>query len=294
MNLPQRTAHYEGPLTTTAIWDSFQLRGDDVLVITPPKCGTTWSQIIITSLIAGRPLSPREMGDVSYWLDCELDDPIANMEKFDKQDFRRCIKSHTPLDGVPYDPRCTYIAVYRHPIDVHFSMRTHASHMESDVMRRRYPDDPAEAFRMFLEDELYDGSNDALDLHSIAYHFASFKKWEHLPNVHLFHYADMKADLGGTVARFARILGMDENDPLVDQIAQDTSFASLKKKAIEGDKTAEGDGFYLASKFFHSGTSNKWEGKLSSDQLAAFDARMKALLPDNQAAWLLWGSKGRP
>ncbi|MGA1180298.1 MAG: sulfotransferase domain-containing protein, partial [Marivivens sp.] len=111
---------------------------------------------------------------------------------------------------------------------------------------------------------------------------------------HLFHYADMKADLDGTVARFARILGMDENDPLVDQIVQDTSFASLKKKAVEGDKSVEEEGSYLSAKFFDSGTSNKWVGQLSDDQLAAFDARMKALLPDDQAAWLLWGNKGRP
>lgn len=294
MDLPQRTAHYEGPLTTTGIWDKFRLRDDDVLVITPPKCGTTWSQIIVTSLIAGRPLSPREMGEVSYWLDCALDDPVANMEKFEKQDFRRCIKSHTPLDGVPYDPRCTYVAVYRHPIDVHYSMRVHASHMETDIVRKRYPDDPREAFRMFLDDELYDGANDALDLHSIVHHFKTFKTWEHLPNVHFFHYADMKADLPGTVARFARILGMDESDPLIDQIVQDTSFASLKKKAMEGDKTVEGDLSYLSAKFFDSGTSNKWEGRLSGDQLAAFDARIRELLPEDQVAWLLWGSKGQP
>ena len=73
-----------------------------------------------------------------------------------------------------------------------------------------------------------------------------------------------------------------------------TRSKQLKKKAIEGDKTAKEAGFYLAAKFFDSGTSNKWEGRLSDDQLAAFDARMRELLPDDQIQWLLWGSKGRP
>ena len=31
------------------------------------------------------------------------------------QDHRRFIKTHTPLDGVPLDPRATYIVVARHP-----------------------------------------------------------------------------------------------------------------------------------------------------------------------------------
>ena len=64
-----------------------------------------------------------------------------------------------------------------------------------------------------------------------------------MPNIHLFHYADMKADLNSNVARFARILGIDDGGPLVDQIARDTSFSSLKKKAVEADKAAKEQGF---------------------------------------------------
>jgi len=294
MNLPTRSVVYNGPLNLTPIWGEFDLRADDVLVVTPPKCGTTWSQIILTSLIAGKPLTPREMGDVSPWLDCGLDSPEENRAILDKQEFRRCIKSHTPLDGITYDPRCQYIVVYRHPIDVHYSMENHAKHMQSDLMRIRYPEEPGKAFRMFLEDELYGGSNDALDLHSIVYHYKSFKYWDHLGNIHFFHYADMVADLSGTVRRMARILGMDDTAPLIDEIVDGTSFAKLKKKAVEADKGSEKPDFYLGAKFFNSGTSNKWEGRLSEAELAAFDVRMRELLPEDQIAWLLWGAKGQP
>ncbi|MCV2864134.1 sulfotransferase domain-containing protein [Defluviimonas sp. WL0075] len=290
--LPSRSAVYEGPLTKSSIWERFSVRPDDVIVSTPPKSGTTWAQIILTSLIAGRALSPLEMSKSSLWLDGALFDPDDCKAQLDAQAFRRCIKSHTPLDGITYDPRCTYIVVYRHPLDVHFSMRHHAAHMKSDAMRVRYPDDPRLAFRMFLEDELYNGSSDALDLHSIAYHYRSFKRWEHLGNIHFFHYADMVGNLPDTVRQMARILGMDVPAPQIAEIVEGATFANLKKAATAADQASDSPEFYLGAKFFNNATSRKWEGELSQAQLAAFEARMRALLPEDDIAWLLWGSRG--
>ncbi len=293
MDLPQRTKRYEGVLTQTQVWDDFKLRADDVLVVTPPKCGTTWTQIIVTSLIAGRALSPKEMGEVSHWIDSIFEPADKEIAFCEALGDRRCIKSHTPLDGIAYDPRCTYLAVYRHPIDVHFSMRNHAAQMQSDVMRVRYPADVHTAFRMFLEDELYDGANDALDLHSIVYHLDSFLRWRHLPNVHLFHYADMVADLPAAVRRMARAMGLSDQGPVIDEIVEGATFAKLKAKAVAADKADGGEEFYLGARFFNAGTSNKWEGKLGPKDLAAFDARLAALLPDAAVRdWLLWGARG--
>lgn len=291
--IPSRTKDYRGPVNNTDIWQDFALRSDDVVVVTPPKCGTTWTQIIVTSLMAGRPLDPRAMGDVSYWLDCGMEDREDLKKKFEAQDFRRCIKSHSPLDGITYDPRCTYFAVYRHPIDAHFSMSVHAWSMQNDILRWRYPEDTEKGFEMFLYDELFDGANDAMDLHSIVYHYTSVQRWTHLPNVHLFHYADMLADLNGQVARMAGILGLEDAVDLVGQIAEATTFSNIKKVAVAAERESGKDEFYLGSRFFNSGTSGKWAGRLSDGQMAAFDARMKVLLPDDvQRNWLLWGSGG--
>jgi hypothetical protein len=293
MELPQRSKRYEGVLTRTEVWDQFNLRADDVLVVTPPKCGTTWTQIIVTSLIAGRPLSPREMGEVSHWIDSIFDPPEREIAFCEALTQRRCIKSHTPFDGIPYDPRCQYFAVYRHPIDVHFSMRVHAARMESDVMRVRYPEDIHEAFRMFLHDELYDGANDALDLHSIVYHFEGFRRWRDLPNVHMFHYADMIADLPGAVRHMARAMGLDDQGALIGEIVDGATFSKLKAAAVAADKASGSGVFYLGANFFNSGTSGKWVDKLTEDDLAEFERRLEVLLPEKGARdWLLWGSRG--
>ena len=40
-----------------------------------------------------------------------------------EQPHRRFIKTHTPLDGIPLDPRVTYIVTGRHPLDMFVSLR---------------------------------------------------------------------------------------------------------------------------------------------------------------------------
>ena len=39
--LPQRVHSYHTPVYDSDRWDGFQHRAGDVLVCTPPKCGTT-------------------------------------------------------------------------------------------------------------------------------------------------------------------------------------------------------------------------------------------------------------
>ena len=49
----------------------------------------------------------------------------------------------------------------------------------------------------------------------------------------------------------------------------------------------------IASKdtFFASGSSNKWEGRLTDEDMAAYAARIAGLLPPDDIAWLQWGDR---
>ena len=52
-----------------------------------------------------------------------------------------------------------------------------------------------------------------------------------------------------------------------------------------------GDGYWKdKAQFFHSGSSGKWHGWLTKAQIAAYDARMDALLSPEDRAWLEWGA----
>ena len=60
-----------------------------------------------------------------------------------EQRHRRFIKTHTPLDGIPLDPRVTYIVAARHPLDTFVSLRrttrSSAPRPTSSALRRTGP-----------------------------------------------------------------------------------------------------------------------------------------------------------
>ena len=103
-SFPTRDALYVGPVTNSTIWADFDLRTDDVIVSTPPKSGTTWTQSIVAMLIFGRPGMDVRIGDTSPWIDCGFQDREEIVERLAAQEHRRCIKTHTPLNRITYDP----------------------------------------------------------------------------------------------------------------------------------------------------------------------------------------------
>ena len=49
--LPQRTHRYKNMMVDSGRWDSFKPRDGDIIISTPPKAGTTWTQMICALLI---------------------------------------------------------------------------------------------------------------------------------------------------------------------------------------------------------------------------------------------------
>src|SRR5512142_3040903 len=92
---------YEASMYDSNRWDGFELRPGDIVISTPPKCGTTWTQMLCALLIFDGPRFPAPLDELSPWLDM-CNQPLADVRaNLAAQTHRRFIKTHTPLDGVP-------------------------------------------------------------------------------------------------------------------------------------------------------------------------------------------------
>ncbi|WP_170476253.1 sulfotransferase domain-containing protein [Ruegeria arenilitoris] len=278
---------YCGTVTNTDIWNGFELRPDDVIVTTPPKCGTTWMLNIVMMLIYQRVVPDAGNSKDAPWLDCGFRDRKEIAEFLNSLDRRRCIKSHTPMDGIAYGREPTYIVVYRHPVDAHFSLRTHAGNMKEDWLDYMFPESESEGFQRFVNAPATDAGTDDLTLASFVHHYQQAKERKDNGNVHFFHYADMSRDLSGQVEKLARIMKVPLPQSLRDEITEATSFKQMRKAVESSERRFHKDTpFHDLADFFSSGTSNKWEGRISPEEMETYSRRIRSLLPAEEVTWL--------
>lgn len=285
---------YLGPLTDNRRWDMVNIRSNDVIVVTPPKCGTTWMQTIVALLFSGDPDIETELSVKMPWVDIRLREMAEVAERLEAMRHRRCMKSHTPMDGLPLDEHAQYICVFRHPLDAHFSYRKHLRNIPLSTFDMWYPEEDEDGitFRRFLDGGAEGFDGDAMPLAHILQHYKAAKAVADRPNVSLYHYADMQRDLADTFARLSAQLGISHSPPVLDRLIQAATFDNMKQNA-ERFAPSGGKGFFKSdADFFHSGTSGKWHGKLNDDELAAYDAMMDAYLTPEDREWLERGSGG--
>src|SRR5262249_34602764 len=108
-SLPQRTRVYQCHHLDSTRWDDVVPRPDDIIITTSLKAGTTWTQRIISLLVFQSPALPNTLHWVSPWPDARFIMTKAEMTGVvEGVEHRRFLKSHLPLDGLPYSPRTTY------------------------------------------------------------------------------------------------------------------------------------------------------------------------------------------
>jgi aryl sulfotransferase len=277
---------YMGEITDSTRWESFIPRDGDIVVSTPPKAGTTWTQAIVALLISGNPEVDAQTSMKSPWIDINIRDMSEVVERLEAQDHRRQVKTHTPFDGIPFWRELRYIAVFRHPIDIHFSFRKHTKNVEAGFNSEFVPDDLSESFRIFLEGE----HHEAASLWSIINHYRTTLALEPRENLLRVHYADMIRDLSDSICQIASHVGISHSPDLMAKLVKAATFDSMKANADRFAPSA-GQGFWRNdSGFFDSASSNKWHGKLSETDLTAYDERISSLLSSEERHWLEWGS----
>ncbi|MEL6239814.1 MAG: sulfotransferase domain-containing protein [Pseudomonadota bacterium] len=284
----QPSRRYEGRIADPDRWYSYRPRPGDIVVSTPPKSGTTWTQGILAMLLSGDPEVDAAVSRNAPWIDIATAEQDEIITSLNAQRGRRQVKTHTPFDGIPLWSELRYIAVFRHPIDVHFSFRRHVENMTREVLRDIYPPDVHEGFRIFLEGNHRDGAS----LESIIDHYRSALELVGQKNFLCLHYADMTEDLETAVYSISEHVGISHPPAVMNELIDAARFANMRENA-ERFAMSAGEGFWRDdSDFFDSGTSNKWVGVLSEADLSLYGARMSALLSAEQRHWLECGGFG--
>ena len=289
----------------SARWDGFEFRPDDIVISTPPKCGTTWMQMLCALLIFRTPELPAPLAQLSPWLDMQTRPVSEVLRDLGQQRHRRFIKSHVPFDGLPNDPRVAYVAVARDPRDAALSWDNHMANMDLErFMTTRIaavgaddleelgvtgpppapPTDPLERFWLWVG-----AQEDAAGLTSMIHHVATFWERREEPNIHLFHYSDLRADLPGQMRRLAGCLGVD---PPTDELVGAATFSSMKERADELVPNSDTPFWRSNAAFFDRARVGAWEELLDEDGRRRFDAALAELAPPDLASFIMRGWLG--
>jgi aryl sulfotransferase len=291
---PRKTRELQNHHMDSTVWNDFKFRGDDIVVATYAKSGTTWTQQIVSQLLY-RGDESVTVGDVSPWIDLRVPPAEVKLAALEAQTNRRVVKTHLPLDALVFSPKAKYLYIGRDGRDVLFSFHHH--HLAGNAMWYELlndtpgrvgppigkPDPDVRAYFRRLRAE------DGYPIWSFWENIASWWQVRHLPNVKLVHFAQLKADLPGQMHEIARFLDIEIPGATWPSIIEHCSFDYMKAHA-EHVATLGGaifDGG--ASSFINKGVNGRWKDVLSAEESAAYEAMAVQKLGPECAHWLATG-----
>jgi aryl sulfotransferase len=285
---------YQSTDEDSARWLGFPFRGGDIVISTRSRTGTTWVQVICALLIFQTPELPAPLGQLSPWLDHLIAPREEVYARLAAQQHRRFIKTHTPLDGIPLDPRATYIVTARHPLDVAVSLYHQGGNIDRARVRQLTGQpEPAEppGPRAPLRDWLLawiaadDDPRESLDsLPGLIWHLSDAWSRRSEPNVRLVHYGNLVSDLAGQMRRLAGQLGITVPEQAWPALVRAATFEHMRDRADTLVPTA---GIFKSNAaFFRRGTSGAGREVLSDEEFAAYHTRAAQLAPPDLLTWL--------
>jgi len=299
-----RTRVYKHHHLDSTRWDHIAFRDDDIVITTPYKCGTTWTQAIVGGLLHG----PETMvdRDMSPWIDARFWGPIEPIAAAaEANQSRRFFKSHLALDGMVWDDRVKYVVVGRDSRDVFMSLMNHYANY-GDVALGVLNDDPAFApiprfdgdahglWANWIGRGCFDWEEDGWPFWSHHHHLSTWWTVRDEPNVHLVHYSDLSAAPAAEIRRLTDFLGIDATDDTIAAVAAATQIDAMRERLVEAETASGGPGGGLftggVAAFIYKGTNGRWRDVLSPDELAQYDARATRLDPAFRR-WLERGSE---
>ncbi len=297
--LPEVSRIYQNHTLDSTRWDHYAPREDDVIVTTSYKSGTSWMQDIVLHLIYHGQEIPSLM-DISPWIDARFLMSIEELKQILAQENRRCIKTHIPLDGLPYYPQAKYIIVGRNARDVFMSWWNHYSNYTADAyyvinnVPGRVgdplpccPQNIRDYWRTWISEGWFEWESEGYPHSGNMHHTQTWWNYRHLNNILFVHFNDLLENLEKEIERVANFLDIAISDADTAAIAQAVSLTEIRGRVTKegGDLMQEiwKDG---ANTFFHKGTNGRWKDVLTSADLELYEKAVARVLSPDCAQWL--------
>src|SRR5262245_14593009 len=198
----------------------FVPRPDDVFIVTYPRSGTTWMQMILYQLTTDGSMDFPHIAEYCPWFEKSQ----RGGRGFETRPSPRLFKSHLAYRDIPRGP-CKYVYVARNGKDVAVSYY----HLYRSY--NGFEGTFADFFDLFMRGKVGYGS-----------WFAHVKGWwahRHDPNVLFLTYGELTRDLEGCVLRLAAFCGFEAALERLQAILQRCSVAFMKQHESQLDPALE-------------------------------------------------------
>jgi hypothetical protein len=229
-------------------------RPDDVFIVTYPRSGTTWMQMILYQLTTGGDMDLPHIAEYCPWFERS----VRSARGFETRPSPRFFKSHLHYAKIPKG-NCKYIYVARDGKDVA------VSYYHLYCSYNGYEGTFAEFFDRFLRGQVESGC-----------WFEHVRAWwahRHDANVLFLTYEDLSRDLDACLRKIAAFLGLELPPERLLTIRERCGFDFMKAHEPKFDPALEllwEQGIQLKS-FLRNGKVGGGAVRLNEDQHTRFD-----------------------
>ncbi len=197
----------------------FRPRSDDIFVVTYPRSGTTWMQMILYQLTTNGRMDFTHISQVSPWFERSLAQGTADAASFESMTSPRIFKSHLPYMWLPKN--CRHIYITRNGMDVAVSYyNLYRSHLG-------FEGSFSDFFDRFMKGKL--------QYKSWFKHVAGWQTQRGNPGVLFVRYEDMLSSLENIVAEVADFCSRELSSNELDRVLKRCDFEFMKKHESKFD-----------------------------------------------------------